>query len=407
MFRLKDTQHQNTAEFLSSAIKIAEYYGFSSLEEAGKLPRIKEVAVPPGKPIEKRKIPSASECESQMQFARRDERALVGSAKRCLSSLRDTGSRLLWRQSTVPSRERSNVPSIVLELHVVGSSGAVAEAILIIVADAIAAEAGIKQRVLSINSIGSMDSSNRYVRDIGTYLRKHIDSISPTLRPRVTDDPLGVLIQLIERGHPATPRAPQSMEYLTEEERRKFWDLLEYLEVFGMPYELNPHVLGSRDCWVHSIFEIAGVDEETGARILLAYGGRYDPLAARFSDSPAAVISIACEIHGKTTVRREERAAPALYFAHLGPEARRRSLGVMETLRKAEIPVYQSLLHERIGEQMEEAKKYAVPYILLMGHKEAMEGNILVREVATNAQDAIPVGELTNYLKRHRVVAMA
>ena len=417
MFRLKDTQHQNTAEFLSSAINIAEYYGFSSLEEVGKLPQIKAVDAvgAPGKQIEKRKIPSAAECESEMTFARRDERALVGAAKRCVSSLRDTGSRLLWRQFSGVSRERSNVPSVVLELHVVGSSGAIAEALLIIVADAIAAQAGVKQRVLSINSIGSTDSSNRYVRDIGAYLRKHIESISPTLRPRVSDDPLGVLIQLIERGHPATPRAPQSMEYLTEDERRKFWDLLEYLEVFGMPYELNPHVLGSRDCWVHSIFEIAGVDEETGARILLAYGGRYDPLAARFSvppggtglvdGVPAAVISIACEIRGKTISKHVERAAPALYFAHLGPEARRRSLGVMETLRKAQIPVYQSLLQERIGDQMEEAKRYSVPYILLMGHKEAMEGTILVRDVATNSQNAVELPELTNYLKRHRVVA--
>ena len=174
-----------------------------------------------------------------------------------------------------------------------------------------------------------------------------------------------------------------------------------------MPYELNHQVLGSRDCWVHSIFEIAAIDEETGARILLAYGGRYDPLAARFSDAPAVIISIACEIRGKTTVKRDERTVPALYFAHLGPEARRRSLGVMETLRKAEIPVYQSLLHERIAEQMEEAKRYAVPYILLMGHKEAMEGTILVREVSTNSQEVIPLPDLANYLRRHRVVAMA
>jgi histidyl-tRNA synthetase len=403
MFRLKDTQHQNTAEFLSSAIRIAEYYGFSSLEETGKIPHTREAPVNQN---EKRKIPSAALCESEMTFARRDERSLVSSAKRCVSALRDTGSCLIWRQTTGTSRERSNVPSVMLELHVVGVSGAVAEALLLIVADAIADEAGIKQRVLSINSIGSTDSSNRYVRDIGVYLRKHMESISPTLRPRVIDDPLGVLIQLIERGHPATPRAPQSMEYLTEEERRKFWNLLEYLEIFGMPYELNPQVLGSRDCWVHSIFEISAVDEETGARILLAYGGRYDPLAARFSPQPAAVISIACEIRGKTNLKREMRVAPSIYFAHLGPEARRRSLGVMETLRKANIPVYQSLLHERIAEQMEEAKRYDVPHVLLMGHKEAMEGTILVREVSTNSQDSVELSDLVNYLKRHRVVAV-
>ena len=52
---------------------------------------------------------------------------------------------------------------------------------------------------------------------------------------------------------------------------------------------------------------------------------------------------------------------------------------------------------------MTAARTLAVPYILIMGHKEAMEGTILVREVATNSQEAIPLPELPNYLKRHRV----
>jgi len=241
------------------------------------------------------------------------------------------------------------------------------------------------------------------VRDVGVYLRKHIESISPTLRPRIASDPLGALVQLIERGHPATSRAPQSMEYLTEEERRTFWDLLEYLEMFGLPYELNPAVLGSRDCWAHSLFEISTMDQESGVRLTLASGGRYDPLAAR----SAAMIAIVCEVRGKTKTKRPPRNAPVLYFAHLGLEARRRALGIMETLRRAEIPVYQSLMCDRIGEQMIDARRLSVPYMLIMGHKEAMEGTIIVREVATNSQDAIPIIELTHYLKQHHIAPAA
>ncbi len=399
MLRLKDTRHQNTASFLASAIRIAEYYGFTPLDAAASAP------APVSK--EKRRMPSAAECEAQIAFARRDERALVASARRCVSRARGNDALFLWRISSGPTRERSNAPSTALELHVVGTNEAIAEALLIVVADAIAAEAGIKERILSINSIGSPDSSNRFVRDVGTYLRKHIDSISPTLRPRIAADPLGALVQLIERGHPATPRAPQSMEYLTEEERRKFWDLLEYLEVFGLPYELSPHVLGSRDCWAHSLFEISTTDEETGVRIMLASGGRYDPLAARFASTPAATISIVCEIHGRTRVKREPIPSPSLYFAHLGPEARRRALGVLELLRRAEIPVHQGLSFERIGEQMAAARRFNVPYILIMGHKEAMEGTVLVREVATNSQDAILLPDLVPYLRKHSVATVA
>ncbi len=399
MIRLKDTQHPNTAAFLGSAIRIAEYYGFSPLDG---IPR----AAPPADGSARRPIIPLSKVESEILFARRDERALLSSARKCLAGAQRDGALLAWRilGST------SGIPSVSLELHVVGPSGAIAEALLVIVASAIAEEAGIKERVLSVNNIGSPDSSNRYVRDVGLYLRKHIESISPTLRPRAALDPLGTLVQLIERGHPAAPRAPQAMEYLTEEERRRFWELLEYLEMFGLPYELNAHILGSRDCWSHSLFEISTVDPESGARIPVAFGGRYDPLASRFARSPAsaAMISITCEVRGKTRHKRETRtlggeAQPAIYFAHLGTEARRRTLSVLENLRRAAIPVHQGLWYERIAEQMTAARLLAVPYILIMGHKEAMEGTILVREVATNSQDAIPLPELPNYLKRRRI----
>lgn len=393
MIRLKDTGHANTAEFLQNAIKIAEYYGFVPLDDMKGQTKEKDEAA--------RKV-QQQKSETELNFARKDERALASVARRAVSVARaQQGTLLAWRTA----QGQSDGPTMSLELHVLGSQSAIAEAILLVVANTIAEESGVKNRYLSINNIGSHESSNRYVRDIGSYLRKHIESISPTLRPRAATDPLGTLVQLIEKGHPAAPRAPQSMEYLTEDERRKFWDLLEYLEVFGLPYELSPHVLGSRDCWAHSLYEISSTDEESGARVGLAFGGRYDPLATRFAAKhiPAAMISISCEVRGKTTFKKENRAMPSIYFAHLGPEARRRALMVLENLRRAEIPVHQSLLYDKIGEQMQRAKDLAVPYILIMGYKEAMENTILVREVATNSQDAVPVDELANYLRRRRM----
>ncbi len=397
MLRLKDTRHQNTASFLQSAIRIAEYYGFKPLENA-----------PRKDPVTLRQIRErASKNETEISFARKEERPLAVSGKRCALSLRGQDeSLLLWR--TV-SDFSSNIPHASLELHVVGTSSSIAEALLIVVANSIAEEAGLGERILSINNIGSNESSTRFVRDVASYLRRHIESISPTLRPRAAIDPLGTLIALIERGHPATPRAPQSMEYLTEEERRKFWNLLEYLEVYGLPYELSPNVLGSRDCWAHTLYQISVIDPESGSRMPIAFGGRYDPLAARFAASPtaAAVISITCEIRGRVRPKRETPGIPSLYFAHLGPEARRRSLAVLEKLRITGIPVHHGLCIERIGEQMMAARHLAPPYILIMGHKEAVEGAIIVREASTNSQEVVSISDLPNYLKRKRLLTVA
>ena len=391
MIRLKDTRYQNTAAFLDSAIRVAEYYGFAPLESIPRAPR------------EAKKNSTTNPKDSDIAFARRDERTLPSAARKCLTVVRPPhGTLLAWR--TISST--SGIPGVSLELHVMGAPSTIAEALLIIVANAIAEEAGITERVLSINNVGAPDSSGRFVRDVGLYLRKHIESISPTLRPRAVEDPLGTLVQLIERGHPAVSRAPQAMEYLTEEERHRFWELLEYLEVFGLPYELSGQILGSRDCWAHSLFDISTIDSETGTPVPIAFGGRYDPLASRFAQTPtsAAMVSISVESRGKTRLtKRPVAAAPLMYFAYLGMEARRRSLSVLEMLRRASIPVHQGLWYERIGDQMMAARDLATPYILIMGHKEAMEGTVIVREVATNSQEDVSIPDLTNYLKRHRI----
>ena len=392
MIRLKDTHFQNTSEFLDSAIGIAEYYGFSPLEEIPRVASNKKA----------RRGPQAK--DSDFSFARRDERTLPSAARKCLACARPThGTLLAWRTVSAAG----GIPGISLELHVIGAKSTIAEALLIIVASAIAEQAGIKERVLSINNVGAPDSSGRFVRDVGVYLRKHIESITPTLRARAAEDPLGTLVQLIERGHPAAPRAPQAMEYLTEEERHRFWELLEYLESAGLPYELNGQILGSRDCWAHSIFDLSTIDSETGTPLSIAFGGRYDPLASRFAQSPttAAMVGITVETRGRSSLaKRAVPAQPYMYFAYLGMEARRRSIGVLEILRRASIPVHQGLWYERIGDQMTAARELAIPYLIIMGHKEAMDGTVIIREIATNSQEDVSLAELPNYLKRHRIV---
>jgi len=394
MLRLKDTRFPNTATFLQSAIRVAQYYGFTHMES---VPRKDASAM---RDMRSR----ANKDDAEISFARREERPLILAAKRSILCAAAPGEvLLLWR--TITGNASGASPAASLELFVLGTDSAIAEALLLVVANAIALESGLPERILSINNIGGVESSGRFVRDVGTYLRKHIETIAPILRARSATDPLGTLIQLIERGHPAMPRAPQAMEYLTEDERRRFWELLEYLEVFGLPYELSPHVLGSRDCWAHALYQISVVDQESGTRMPIAFGGRYDPLASRFAAMPttAVTISITCEVRGKARPKKEVPGLPFIYFAHLGPEARRKSLGVLESLRVAGIPVHHGLYHQRIGEQMMAARRTATPYVLIMGHKEAVEGTVLVREVATNSQDAIPVLELPNYLKRKRV----
>ncbi len=394
MIRLRDTRYASTSAFLENAERISSYYGFVPLEEVARTPD------------PKRSVPTMEEIESAVSFARREERALSSVARK-MPFLARHEHRALFFWRTVPGG--GTIPSVSFELHVVGHASALAEALLIAVANAIAEEAGISGRTLSLNNIGGLESSGRFMRDVSGFLRKHLDSITPSLRPRAGHDPVGALVQLIERGHPALARMPQATEYLSEEERRRFWELLEYMETSGIAYELSGHVLGSRDVWSHALYEVSARDAETGARIPFASGGRYDPLASRFAKQPeqAAMITLSCEMRGSTQLKASERAEPGIFFAHIGIESRRRALPAIEQLRRAGIPIHHSLTYERLGDQMIAANALRVPVILILGHKEAMENTILVRTVASNSQEAVPLADLPGYLRRRRLAPAA
>ena len=140
MIRIKDTKYPSTAVFLSDAIKIAEYYGFLPIDELQKPAPV--LGVPAAK-----KPPTAGEIEALLNFARRDERGLPAIARKAVLNGRGGGEALFaWR--TVQSA--GSVASIALELHVFGHASAIAEALLIVVGNAIAENAGIKSRVLSV-----------------------------------------------------------------------------------------------------------------------------------------------------------------------------------------------------------------------------------------------------------------
>ena len=66
MIRLRDSRHENTAAFLGSAIRIAEYYGFVPFEEALR------ASSQPGA----RKLIPGPKSDTEISYARREERAL-------------------------------------------------------------------------------------------------------------------------------------------------------------------------------------------------------------------------------------------------------------------------------------------------------------------------------------------
>jgi histidyl-tRNA synthetase len=55
-------------------------------------------------------------------------------------------------------------------------------------------------------------------------------------------------------------------------------------------------------------------------------------------------------------------------------------------------------MRDKISTQMEFANKKGFQYIIIMGHKEALEDRIIVRNIKTFEQEIIPLDKLAKYL---------
>jgi histidyl-tRNA synthetase len=192
------------------------------------------------------------------------------------------------------------------------------------------------------------------------------------------------------------------MSYLSESSRTHFKEVLEYIESLEIPYTINHTLIGSRSYCSDTVFEITGT--EKGKSEILAIGERYNGLAKKAlgkKDIPSIGVALLLHPHFVSKrAKKEKIVAPKFFFIQLGFSAKLQSLKIMELLRQAGIPVEQSLSKDKLSLQLATAEKMNIPYIIMLGQKEAIEHSVVVREMKTMSQETVLMTELVSYLKK-------
>jgi histidyl-tRNA synthetase len=174
-----------------------------------------------------------------------------------------------------------------------------------------------------------------------------------------------------------------------------------------VPYNINKNLVRGLSYYTRTVFEIIEQKgSEDGTPLTLAGGGRYDYLARQIGskkDIPAVGMSIgvdrivASPWYKKLAPRILKK--PKIYFIQLGGEAKLKSLNIIEILRKAHVPIAQSLSKDSLGSQLAIAEKLNIPYALIFGVKEAIDNTVIVRNMSNRSQETVKLTKLLEYLK--------
>lgn len=290
-------------------------------------------------------------------------------------------------------------------LQVVGTPESVGEIVLLKTITMVASEWGTPLVRVRVNALGDRDSQQRFGRELSGYLRRHLDQFDEQARRAILADPFSAYRIHSPEAREVLEGGPRPMHFLSEKSRLHFRSVLEHLEHLGLPYELDD-LLGGDERSPHIAFALDFKEGDT--TLVGALGGRFDEYLRRESrrkDSVGVGASIYFRKKG-TTKQNFAAAAPAvkpkIYFAQLGLRAKLEGLAVVDMLRAAHVPVLQSFDANRLSLQLSAAAQLGVPYLLIMGQREALDGTVIVRSTRNSSQNIISIGEVPKFLRTLR-----
>lgn len=293
-------------------------------------------------------------------------------------------------------------------VEILGTSKSIADALVIRTMTLILEEAGFKNICVEINSIGDKECRGGYIKELTSYYKKHIATICPSCKERLKTNPLRLLDCKDARCQDIKANAPAPISSLCGPCRAHFKEVIEYLDAMKVPYRINNNLVRGLDYYTRTAFEIFDLgDEAEGTQPLaLGGGGRYDYLA-RSLGSKKDVSGVGGGIGVDRVLQSPSHKTldpriikkPKVYFIQLGFEAKLKSLAIIEVLRKARVPIAQSLSKDGLAQQLAIAERSGAPYTIIFGQKEALDETVIIRNMETRSQETVKLSELPDFIK--------
>jgi len=386
-----------TTDFLKQAATVASHYGFVPIETA-----IKKYA-------HKDPLKKSSSCEVPVPLNIFGEE-LHFLMKNCVNSTIPKAERPIQVYHVRAKNSGSNAR---LTLTVLGVEKSIAEALILKSALTILNETHSGTGHVHINSVGDKDSALRFTRELSQFLRKNVNDMPIPCREALKRGAGESLASLFERKHPLAEQAPRAMQFLSDASRRHLKEVLEFLEMSETPYTINSQLVDTEGYHSQVLFEIHrhndedytedGEEDDNQAKVILARGGRFDDFTRKFSRTKFPAVSVVIEQQEKDSSSRKwappRVRRPKVYLIQLGSRAKLHSLSIIEMLRLAHIPVLQAIGDDSLTTQLEEATAHKIPYAIIMGQREALDGTVIIRDMRSHSQETISIEDLPNHFK--------
>jgi histidyl-tRNA synthetase len=153
---------------------------------------------------------------------------------------------------------------------------------------------GVADYTLDLNSIGDANCRPAYIERLNAWLDEHDADLDAEARAKRQTTPLRVFDVKSERVQAVLADAPKIGDSLCDACREHFARVREYLDAYGVRYELVPTLVRGLDYYTRTTFEFKHA--AIGAKDTICGGGRYDGLIEELGGPPTPGIGFGAGI---------------------------------------------------------------------------------------------------------------
>jgi histidyl-tRNA synthetase len=291
-----------------------------------------------------------------------------------------------------------------------GFGGAEVDAEMILLADSLWRQLGLKQGTdyrLEIGSLGQSAERKEHRAALIAYFEAHLDQLDAEAVRRLHTNPLRILDTKNPTMQALVEAAPKLMDYLGEASLAHFKTVTSILEAHGIEYVVNPRLVRGMDYYNLTVFEF--VTPHLGSQGTICGGGRYDDLMTQMGGKAAPAVGWALGVERVLELLKELK----LQSPMLAPDAYAvipdlvhvpHVMTVLQQLRCAGVSVQmQASTTGANGKatmasfkaQFKRADTSGARFALVFGADELADNSVAVKPLRGGDQQTYPLTDLT------------
>jgi len=290
-----------------------------------------------------------------------------------------------------------------LGAEALGFAGPEVDAELMLLAQQLFDEVGIRNLRVELNSLGIAAERRAHREALIAHFEQHADLLDEDAKRRLHTNPLRILDTKNPKMQQLVQAAPQLLGYLGEASLKHFDTVKALLSACGVQWTVNPRLVRGLDYYSHTVFEF--ITTELGAQGTLCGGGRYDGLFEILGGKPTPAVGWGMGIERVLELLKAQQAelpAPALDAYAIIPDeaALPVAMQTLQRLRAAGVSVQMHAgLVDGLGSmksQFKRADASGASFALIFGADELARGEVTVKSLrdGAGAQVQRPLAEL-------------